>query len=391
MSSGYRLVKKEALKFGALLLVPVLIASCSSGKAEKSKPLGIPVAVGSVVSKNVPFQIVSIGNVEAYNTISVKAMINGEIIAVHFREGQYVNKGDLLYKIDPRPYEAALRQAEANLARDTAQARKAREDVKRYKMLIQEELVAVKDYDQIVANDEALNATLKADAAFVETNRLQLEYTSIRSPISGIAGNILVNTGNVVKANDVPLVTINQVNPIYVTFAVPEKSLSEIKKRMAAGKLQVQAVIPGQEKNPETGVLAFIDNAVDRATGTIKLKASFENKNRNLWPGQFVSVTLYLYLQTDAVVVPSQAVQSGQMGQFVYVLKDDQTAEVRPVVIARTYENDSIVETGLKPGEQVLTDGLLMIKPGAKVQIKESPGAQKSGASPAAKPQEGKE
>ncbi len=390
MNFLYRLVRK-AIKFSALLLIPVLIASCSSGKAEKAKPLGIPVSVGAVVSKNIPFQIISIGNVEAYNTISVKAMINGEIIAVHFKEGQYVNKGDLLYKIDPRPYEAALRQAQANLARDTAQAKKAREDVKRYKYLMQEELVPVKDYDQIIANDEALDATLKADAAFVETNRLQLEYTSIRSPISGIAGNILVNTGNVVKANDVPLVTINQVNPIYVTFAVPEKTLSEIKKRMAAGKLQVQAVIPGQEKNPETGVLAFIDNAVDKTTGTIKLKGTFENKNRILWPGQFVSVTLYLYLQSDAVVVPSQAVQSGQMGQFVYVLKEDQTAEVRPVVIARTYENDSIVEAGLKPGEQVLTDGLLMVKPGAKVQIKESPGAQKSGASPAAQPKEGRE
>jgi multidrug efflux system membrane fusion protein len=390
MNFLYRLVRK-AIKFSALLLIPVLIASCSSGKAEKAKPLGIPVSVGAVVSKNVPFQIIAIGNVEAYNTISVKAMINGEIIAVHFKEGQYVNKGDLLYKIDPRPYEAALRQAQANLARDTAQAKKAREDVKRYKYLIQEELVPVKDYDQIIANDEALDATLKADAAFVETNRLQLEYTSIRSPISGIAGNILVNTGNVVKANDVPLVTVNQVNPIYVTFAVPEKTLSEIKKRMAAGKLQVQAVIPGQEKNPETGVLAFVDNAVDKTTGTIKLKGTFENKNRILWPGQFVSVTLYLYLQSDAVVVPSQAVQSGQMGQFVYVLKEDQTAEVRPVVIARTYENDSIVEAGLKPGEQVLTDGLLMVKPGAKVQIKESPGAQKSGASSAAQPQEGRE
>ena len=204
-------------------------------------------------------------------------------------------------------------------------------------------------------------------------------------------GNILINTGNVVKANDVPLVTINQVNPIYVTFAVPEKNLSEIKKRMAAGKLQVQAVIPGQEKDPETGVLEFIDNAVDKTTGTIKLKGTFENRNRRLWPGQFVSVTLYLYVQTDAITVPSQAVQSGQMGQFVYVLKNDQTAEVRPVVVARTYENDSIIEEGLKPGEQVITDGLLMVKPGAKVQIKESPGAQKSGAPPAAQPKESQE
>jgi len=390
MNSPYRFVR-EALKFGAVLLISVLVASCSSGKAEKAKPSGIPVSVGAVVSKNIPFQIVSIGNVEAYNTISVKALINGEIIAVRFKEGQYVNKGDLLYKIDPRPYEATLRQAEANLARDTALAKKAREDVRRYKYLIDEGLVAVKDYDQVIANDEALNATLKADVAFVETNRLQLEYTSIHSPISGIAGNILINTGNIVKANDVPLVTINQVNPIYVTFAVPEKSLSEIKKRMAAGKLQVQAVIPGQEKNPEAGVLAFIDNAVDKTTGTIKLKGTFENKNRSLWPGQFVTVTLYLYLQNDAVVVPTQAVQSGQMGQFVYVLKSDQTAELRPVVVARTYENDSIIEEGLKPGEQVLTDGLLMIKPGAKVQIKESPGSQKSGASSAAQPQEGKE
>jgi len=385
-----RLVKK-AMKLGILLLIPVLVASCSNGKAEKIKPSGVPVSVGVVVSKNVPFQIVSIGNVEAYNTISVKAMINGEIIGVHFKEGQYVNKGDLLYKLDPRPYEAALKQAEANLAKDTALARKAAEDVKRYKYLMKEELVPIKDYDQVIANDEALVATLKADRAFVETNKLQLDYTSIRSPISGIAGNILINNGNVVKANDVALVTINQVNPIYVTFAVPEKNLSEIKKRMAAGKLEVQAVIPGQEKDPETGVLSFIDNAVDKATGTIKLKGTFENKNRRLWPGQFISVTLFLYLQTDAIAVPSQAVQSGQMGQFVYVLKNDQTAEVRPVVVARTYENDSIIEEGLKPGEQVLTDGLLMVKPGAKVQIKESPASQKSGASPAAQPREVKE
>ena len=390
MNSVYGFAR-EAIKFSALLLIFFLVASCSSGNAEKTKPSGIPVSVGSVVSKNVPYQIVSIGNVEAHNTISVKALINGEIIAVHFKEGQHVNKGDLLFKIDPRPYEAALRQAEANLAKDTALAKKAREDVKRYQYLIQEGLVAVKDYDQVMASDEALNATLKADRAVVEANRLQVEYTSIRSPISGIAGNILINAGNAVKANDVALVTINQVNPIYVMFAVPEKNLSEIKKRMAAGKLQVQAVIPGQEKDPETGVLSFIDNAVDRATGTIKLKGIFENRNRRLWPGQFVSVTLFLYLQTDAIAVPSQAVQSGQTGQFVYVLQNDQTVKVRPVVVARTYENDSIVEEGLKPGEQVITDGILMLKPGAKVQIKESPGAPKRAASPAAQPQEGKE
>jgi multidrug efflux system membrane fusion protein len=391
MRSVCRFISKEGLKFSTLLLILVLISSCSSGKAEKNKPSGIPVSVGVVASKNLPYKIVSIGNVEAYNIISVKAMVNGEIIGVNFKEGQYVNKGDLLYKIDPRSYEAALKQAEANLAKDTALARKSGEDVKRYKYLVKEELVPVKDYDQVIANDEALAATLKADRAFVETNKLQLEYTSIRSPISGIAGNILINTGNVVKANDAALVTINQVNPIYVTFAVPERNLSEIKKRMAAGKLEVQAVIPGQENDPQTGVLSFIDNAVDRATGTIKLKGIFENRNRRLWPGQFVSVTLFLYLQTDAIAVPSQAVQSGQMGQFVYVLKNDQTTEVRPVVVARTYENDSIIEEGLKPGEQVITDGILMLKPGAKVLVKESPGAQKIGAPPASQPKESQE
>ncbi|HTZ41325.1 MAG TPA: efflux RND transporter periplasmic adaptor subunit [Syntrophales bacterium] len=391
MNSIDRYIGEGALRFGALLLALLFMASCSSGKAEKNRTAGVPISVAAVVSKDVPFQIVSIGNVEAYNTISVKAQINGEIVGVHFKEGQYVNKGDLLYKIDPRPFEAALKQAEANLAKDTALARKSTEDVKRYQYLMKEELVPVKDYDQIIANDEALAATLKADRALVETNRLQLEYTSIRSPINGIAGGMLINNGNVVKANDASLVTINQVNPIYVTFAVPERNLPEIKARLAAGKLQVQAIIPGQEKDPETGSLAFIDNTVDKATGTIKLKGLFENRNRRLWPGQFISVTLFLYLQTDAIAVPSQAVQMGQMGTYVYVLKNDQTAEVRPVVVARTYGNDSIIEGGLKPGEQIVTDGMLMLKPGAKVQIKDTPGSQPGAAAPAAKPQDVKE
>ncbi len=376
----------------ALLLIPWIAVSCSPGKAEKNKPAGVLVNVAPVVAKDVPYQIVSIGNVEAYNTISVKAQINGEIVAVYFKEGQYVNKGDLLYKIDPRPFEAALKQAEANLARDTALARKSSEDVKRYKMLLKEELVPVKDYDQVIANDEALIATLKADRALVETNRLQLEYTAIRSPVSGIAGSILINAGNVVKANDLPLITINQVNPIYVTFAVPEKNLAEIKKRMGSGTLSVQAVIPGQEKDPETGVLAFVDNAVDKSTGTIKLKGIYENKNRHLWPGQFVSVTLFLYLQTQAVAVPSQAVQSGQTGPFVYVLKADHTAEFRPVVVARTYQSDTLIEDGLKPGEQVVTDGILMLKPGSKVEIREKPGAPKGDTPPGkTQPEEGQE
>jgi len=359
-----------------LPLLSLLAVSCSSGKTEKRPAPEIPVSVGVAALKNIPFQIRSIGNVEAYNTVSVKALVNGEIIGVHFKEGQYVNKRDLLFRIDPRPFQAALKQAEANLARDRALAKKANEDVERYAFLIKKGYVARQEYDQVVSNAEALNATAKADVAVVDTNRLQLEYSEIRSPINGQVGNTVVNAGNIVKANDIALVGINQINPIYVTLTAPEAYLSEIKKYMAAGKLKIRATIPGQNQNPETGVLASIDNAVDKATGTIRLKGTFENTDRRLWPGQFVNVVLDLYVQNDVVVVPTQAVLSGQAGPFLYVVKNDKTVEMRPVKVTRAFDGETIIAQGVKPGEQVVTDGQLLLTTGSKVQIKPAIGTE---------------
>ena len=321
--------------------------------------------------KNIPLQIKTIGNVEAYNSVQIKALVGGEVEGVYFREGQDVKKGDLLFKIDPRPYEAALKQAEAALARDAAQAKNAEEQAKRYAILVQKDYVARDQYDQIRANAEALAAAVEADKANVETARLQLSYCTIKSPINGRAGAVLVNAGNVIKANDLVMTTINQIVPIYVTFSIPEQNLADVKKHSALRDLRIEALIPGDEKRPARGELTFIDNAVNTTTGTIKLKGTFQNQDRRLWPGQFMDVVLTLTTEPNRVVVPSQAVQTGQQGQYVYVIKPDMTAELRVVTPGRTFQNWTIIEKGVAAGEKVVTDGQLRLTPGAKVEIKE--------------------
>ena len=265
------------------------------------------VKIGSVTQQNVPIQIRAIGNVEAYNTVSIKAMVGGELVNVHFKEGQDVKRGDLLFQIDPRTYDAVLKQSEAQLARDAAQAKLAAEQAKRNEILVKKDYISKDQYDTFRANAEAAAALVNADKANVENNRLQLEYCTIKSPINGRLGTVLVDLGNVIKANDVPLVTINQVTPIYVTFAVPEQNLANIKKYMAAGSLKIDAIIRGDEQRPARGRLTFIDNAVDTTTGTIKLKGTFENSDKRLWPGQFINVILTLTTQPNAVVIPSSA------------------------------------------------------------------------------------
>ncbi len=359
------------------LIFTVLLISftsaCSDSKAKQSSQRIVPVKIGDVIQQNVPLQINAIGNVEAYNTVSVKALVGGEIIAVHFREGQDVHQGDLLFQIDPRPYEAALKQAEAALARDIAQAKNAEEQAKRYEILVQKDYVSRDQYDQLRANADALSAAVQADKANVENARLQLAYCTIKSPIDGRAGSVLVNKGNVVKANDVAMVTINKISPIYVTMSVPEQNLSEIKKYMTEGPLKVEAIIPGDEKHPAQGMLTFVNNAVDTATGTIQLKATFDNKDRRLWPGQFVNAVVTLTTQRNAVVMPSAALQAGQQGQYVFVVKPDFTVESRPVVIARSSGDRAIVAQGVKPGEKVVTDGQLNLIPGSRVEIKGEP------------------
>ncbi|MEW6107902.1 MAG: efflux RND transporter periplasmic adaptor subunit [Nitrospirota bacterium] len=354
-----------------------VLISCSGKKAEPPKKgMVVPVTVGTAIREAVPVQISAIGNVEAYSTIAVKARVGGELTHVFFTEGQDVGKRDLLFTIDPRPFKTALESAKAELLRDTALAKKAEEDVRRYTELLREELVSRSQYDQIFANAEALKATVEADRSAVENARLQVEYCSIYAPIAGRTGDLLVNQGNLIKANDDrAMVVINQIQPIYVTFSVPERNLPEIKKYTAGGKLKVEAFITGEDDKPEQGMLTFIDNAVDPTTGTIKLKAAFSNKDKRLWPGQFVNVVITLAVQPDAIVVPSQAVQTGQQGQFVFVVKDD-TAELRPVTAGIAYKDMTVIEKGVTPGEEVVTDGHMLLMPGAKVEIKKPQGAE---------------
>ena len=357
--------------FGLLLLV-IFSSACSNDKSRKPVSAPIPVIVSTVIQKTVPVQLRAIGNVQAYSTVTIKSKVGGELVRVHFTEGQDVKKGDLLFMIDPRPYEAALKQAEANLQRDIAQAKHAREDARRYESLIQKGVVPQQQYDKFRSDADALEATVLADRAAVENAKIQLGYCSLHSPIDGRTGSLIVKEGNIIKAEDINLVVINQIIPIDVAFSVPEQFLPEIKKYIAVGKLQVEALIPMNEERPERGVITFIDNAVDTNTGTIRLKGTFANRENKLWPGQFVNVVLTLTTEPNAIVVPSQTIQTGQEGQYVFVVKQDLTVESRPVVAGRTMNNETVVKKGLNPDEKVVTDGQLLLYPGAKVEIKTS-------------------
>jgi multidrug efflux system membrane fusion protein len=344
------------------------LAGCSQNKAD-SRPPAVPVKVAAAVQRDVPLDIEVIGNVEAITSVQVKPMINGEITSVHFKEGQDVRKGDLLFTIDPQPFEADLERQEATLARDEATAEVARADASRYKGLRQQGVVSTQQSDQMSAAAAAADAVVRADRAAIETSHVQLQYTKIYSPIDGRTGNLSIQLGNVIKANDLALITINQITPIYVTFTIPEQSLGEVKRRMAEHPLQVAAKLPN-DPNPALGTLTFIDNTVDRQTGTIKLKGTFPNADRRLWPGQFVNVVLTLAVQPGAVLVPAPAIQEGQQGQFVYVVNKEMKAESRLVKVARTIGDQTVVASGIQAGETVVTDGQIRLIPGATVTLK---------------------
>jgi len=330
----------------------------------------VPVSVATVAQQTVAMRIQAIGNVEAYATVALKARVDGQIVALGFKEGQRVSKGAVLFKIDPRPFEAALRQTEANLMRDTAQKEQTRSQERRYQELLQKNFVSKEAYAQIRTNADAAAATALASQAAVDNSRLQLEYCTIRSPIDGYVGKVMLQAGNLVKANDTsPLVVINQVQPIYVNFSVPEQLLGAIRGHMAKLRLPAEALPPNSDKAAAIGTLSFIDNAVDATTGTIKLKAVFPNKESALWPGQFVNVSLKLYDQKDALLVPAQAIQTGPKGQYAYVVKPDMSAEVREVELDRIDGDNAIVATGLRKGETVVVKGQLRLSPGAKVVI----------------------
>jgi len=364
-------------KFPALALAGLLagVSACSGGRSESPvAPPPVPVTAAPVQKKTVPVALRTIGNVEAYATVSVKALVGGELLKVHFREGQEVKAGDLLFTIDPRPHQAALREAQARLARDLALMKKAQDDARRYARLIQEDLISREQFDQITATAQALEATVRADEAAVDSARLKLEYCTIRAPISGRTGSLLVHQGNIVKAEDEKhvLVVIHQIQPIYASFTVPELYTGAIKTALAAGSVAVTAVIPGEEARPVHGRLTFVDHAVDQATGTLRLKATFPNEDKRLWPGQFVEVTLKLADEPDSLVVPARAVQTGQGEQYVFVIRADQTVEYRAVTVKRHLEGETVLAAGVTPGELVVTDGHLRLTPGARVAVKDS-------------------
>jgi membrane fusion protein, multidrug efflux system len=344
----------------------------TADKKGKDSP-AIPVIVATVAEQSVPLKIQAIGNVEVQNTVSIKSRLDGQIVKVGFSDGQDIAKGQLLFEIDARPLQAQLQQAQATLARDKAQLERARAQEERYKDLLQKGFVSQDAYAQFRTNVDTAAATVTASESAVENMRLQTEYAVIRSPIEGRAGKILIQQGNLVKANDtVSLVVINQMSPIYVSFAVPEQYLGIIRKYMAVGKLAVEALPPGATDAAATaasGTVAFIDNTVDATTGTVRLRATFPNRDRTLWPGQFVTASVTLNEQQNAIVVPSQAIQTGPKGQFVYVVKAG-AAEMREIAVERVDGAQTVIAKGLAAGEQVVTSGQSRLIPGMKVSIK---------------------
>ncbi len=356
---------------GLVIVVGVVAQYNKESRAAVQKaPAAVPVSAAQVVSKSMPVRLMAIGNVEPFTTVAIKTRVDGQLISVKFKEGDEVRQGSVMFEIDPRPFAAGLKQAEANLAKDRALFDRASEQEKRYKDLLSKNFISPDAYEQVRTNTATAAATVSADQAAIENAKLSLEYCTIRSPVTGYAGRIQIQQGNLVKANDTnPLVTVNQVVPIYTSFSVPEQNVSDIRKYQADGELKVQAAFTNAAHAPVTGKLSFIDNTADMTTGTIKLKAEFPNTDKALWPGQFVNVVLTLYEQKDAVVAPSAAIQNGPAGQYVYVVKPDQTVEMRAIKIARAEGDDTVVANGLQPGEQVVIVGQLRLAPGTKVNV----------------------
>jgi multidrug efflux system membrane fusion protein len=348
-----------------------IFAGCTGKGATVGAMPPVPVLAAKVVERDVPNQLHEIGTVEAFESIAIKVRVGGNLQTVNFKEGDFVKKGQLLLVIDPRPFAATLAQAQANLARDQANANQARINEQRYAFLLKEEVGSRQQHDDASATAASLEATVAADRAAVESAKLNLQYTEIRSPVDGRTGKLQAHPGELIKADaDTAIVTIHQVEPIYVDFSIPEKDLAQVRRSMEQHPLEVDASIPGDPQQAEHGVLSFVDNSVDKTTGMIALKGLFQNENRRLWPGQFVNTTLTLAVIPNAVLVPSPAIQTGQEGAFVYVVGHDMKVEARPVVPGAVIEAETIVERGLKAGETVVTDGQLRLMPGAVVRLK---------------------
>ncbi|HEV2201356.1 MAG TPA: efflux RND transporter periplasmic adaptor subunit [Bryobacteraceae bacterium] len=404
-----------AIGLTALAMGTLSLAGCgftttqANGKKQGGKRGGdggpAPVVAARVVRKDVPIDVTAVGNVEAYSIISIRPQVNGQLMQVFIQEGDYVRKDEKLVEIDPRPLQAQVAQAEAqlskdranlqqavaNLARDAANEKYAREQASRYVSLFEQGVVSKDDRERFASNADSLTqsaqadqaaiesakAQIQADQASLENIRLQLSFTTIFSPIDGRTGNIAVKAGNIVNGNQTDLVSIAQVEPIYVTFAVPEPRLPEIRRYMGSGvKLPVDAKSLDEAGDGERGELTFIDNNVDATTGTIKLKGTFRNADRKLWPGEYVNVSMHLTLQPNALVVPSPALQTGQDGTYVYVVKEDMTVEMRPVTAGLRVNDILVLDKGVREGETVVIEGQLRLAPGSRVHIQGGSGGE---------------
>ena len=369
-SQSKMLVQAEWGLLAVCFLFLLAVSGCSKQQAAPPpRVTAIPVVLSKVTQRAMPVQLSAIGNVGSYS-VSVRAQVAGELLQVHFKEGDSVHKDQLLFTIDPRPYEAALAQAQATLLRDKAVAANSRAQSQRLEKLLADGVVSPSDADTSKSAADAAEATVAADEAAVKTAQLNAEYCKIYSPMDGRTGSVMVKPGNLVKVADVPIVVINQVSPIHVDFTVPQEYLPEIRKYMATGPLRVEATVPNNPGRPEVGTLTFIDNMVDTTTGTIHLRSTFENKSGVLWPGLYVSTMMTLAQQSNATVIPSQALTAGQQGSFVYVVQADSTVTPRPVTSSRNVEGLAVIDKGLQAGETVVTDGQVRLVPGSKVQIK---------------------
>jgi multidrug efflux system membrane fusion protein len=352
----------------ALLGVVTTLAGCSKPPATQAP--AVPVKVMPVTKISAPLTILGNGIVEPLQTVSVEPQVGGTLDEVAFREGADVQAGQILFKLDPRPYEAALRQAEATLARDEAQAENAQRDADRYKALVEKDYVTKSQADQAASAAVATRASAQASRAAVDNAKLNLNYTTIRAPISGRTGRLLVRQGNVVRPNSDALIVINQLRPILVRFPVMQHDFPSLQRRHAQGPVVVRVTTADSGRVNESGTLAFLDNAVDSLTGTVTAKASFANQMNGLWPGEYVRVNVELSVQQNAVAVPTRAVLAGQDGNYVYVVGTDNTVKVRPISVGRAVGEMTTVENGLAVGEQVVIDGQSRLTPNAKVDVK---------------------
>jgi len=361
--------------FSFLLVNAFFLSGCGNNRQVQAadspgnRPAA-PVVVTNVERRDIPIQLRAIGNVEAYQTVQIRSQVNGQIQKIFFHEGEDVREGQLLFQLDKRPFQADLEKAVGQMKHDQAQAELSRIQAERYSSLENAGVASHEQADQFRAQARADASAVEADKAAVDAARVQLQYTDITAPIDARAGALLINLGNLVKANDTPyLVQLNQVTPIYVTFFVPEANLDQIRRYFASRQLKVLAYPKGQSADAAAGRLTFIDNGVDTTTGTFKLKGTFENRDRRLWPGEFVDVALELSTQKNAVVVPTKAIQTGQQGDYVYVVRTDSTAESRLVKTAGAYQDLTMVSDGLRAGERVIVNGQLRVVPNAKVTV----------------------